>query len=561
MKSGLQIQSKLSKKKDPKPNQLSVFQAQIPRTDGSDLVMKFAYQSIFRIPLILVFLQLFISTFILHPEAQAAKKDKYDIIYILSKDLERVLDYKEELEVVFDAAVRKKLKIVGRGDEYALIYDGNDSAGSVTKTLIKHAALLDESGFDEPFATKEQNFHSLYNVSYGMGPNLEPLKKRYEEVYGCLGKDVENNLYIEKTDFGNYALIYRRRGDKTSTTRIAKKHAKLLRSKRIATSLTMENNNMVMYGESSLIDDVSPEKPIVCPLPGVDITLPTPKPEKLVAAQKVIIAKIPEETVLLPSTVSKIEQSIEAYINRLRKNGKIAKDESTGWMVYDLEKNRSVIAINADHGFQAASMIKPFVALAFFHQVNIGKLKYGPEGRRQMEAMIQRSSNSATNWAMRQVGGPALCANILKQNYSQIFKRTEIKEYIPAGGRTYLNSASPSDYVRFLKALWNEEIPKGKEIKRLMALPGRDRLYYGTSIPSGTLVYNKTGSTGHLCGDMGILVPKNKQGGRFPYVIVGIIERRSKASDYGQWMHSRSRIIREVSTLVYKNLQNEHQLL
>lgn len=178
-----------------------------------------------------------------------------------------------------------------------------------------------------------------------------------------------------------------------------------------------------------------------------------------------------------------------------------------------------------------------------------------------MEAMIQRSSNSATNWAMRQVGGPAQCANILKQNYSQIFKTTKIKEYIPAGGRTYLNSASPSDYVRFLKALWIEELPKGKEIRRLMALPGRDRLYYGTAIPRGTLVYNKTGSTGHLCGDMGILVPKNKRGGRFPYVIVGIIERRSKASDYGQWMHSRSRVIREVSTLVYKELKKEHQLL
>lgn len=539
---------------------MSVFQAQIPRTDGSDFVMKFAYQSIFRIPLIIVFLQLFIPTFILHSEAQAAKKDKYDIIYILSKDLERVLDYKEELEVVFDANVRKKLKIVGRGDDYALIYDGNDSAGTVTKTLIKHAELLDESGFDEPFATKEQNFHSLYNVSYGMGPNLEPLKKRYEQVYGCLGKDVENNLYIEKTDFGNYALIYRRRGDKTSTTRIAKKHAKLLRSKRIAASLTMENNNMVMYGESSLINDAGPEKPIVCPLPGVDVILPTPKPEKLVANQKVIITKIPEELVVLPSTVTKIEQSIDNYIDGLRRKGQIAKDESTGWMVYDLEKNKSVMAINADQGFQAASMIKPFVALAFFHQVNIGKLQYGSASRRQMEAMIQRSSNSATNWVMRQVGGPVQCGNILKQNYGQIFKKTEIKEYIPAGGRTYLNSASPSDYVRFLKALWNEEIPKGKEIKRLMALPGRDRLYYGTSIPSGTLVYNKTGSTGHLCGDMGILVPKNLQGGRFPYVIVGIIERRSKASDYGQWMHSRSRVIREVSTLVYKELKKEHQL-
>jgi beta-lactamase class A len=206
-------------------------------------------------------------------------------------------------------------------------------------------------------------------------------------------------------------------------------------------------------------------------------------------------------------------------------------------------------------------MIKPFVALAFFHQVKMGKLHYGPKSRQQMQAMIQRSSNTATNWVMRQVGGPAKCAEILKQNYGQIFKKTKLVEYIPAGGRTYLNSAPPSDYVRFLKALWSEELPKSDEIRRLMALPGRDRLYHGTPIPRGTLVYNKTGSTGHLCGDMGILVPKNKKGGRFPYVIVGIIEKRSKASNYGQWVHSRSRVIREVSTMIYEELKKEHELL
>ena len=128
-----------------------------------------------------LFLIIFSSSFVVLP-AFAAQRDKYDIIYILTKDLERVLDYKEELEAIFDAKVRKKLRIVGRGDEYALIYDGNDSARTVTKTLVQHAEILNKAGYDEPYATKEQNFHVLYNVSYGMGPNLEPLKKRYKIV-------------------------------------------------------------------------------------------------------------------------------------------------------------------------------------------------------------------------------------------------------------------------------------------------------------------------------------------------------------------------------------------
>jgi len=521
--------------------------------------MKFSDVPILRFSLAIVLLQVLCSTCIFSTYAQAAKKERYDIIYLFSKDLEKVLDYKDELEAVFDAKVRKKLKIVGRGNDYALIYDGNDSAGTVTKTLIKHAELLDEAGFDEPYATKNQNFHSLYNVSYGMGPNIGPLKKRYELVYGCLGEDVKNDLYIEQTDYGNFALIYRRRGDKASTTRVAKKHARILRSRKVSTSIIRENNNTVVYGESSLIDDAGPDKPIICKLP--DTENKAAVPEKIIATEKAIKTIVSKDPVISSKHVSKFEQSIEKYIDNLRRKGRISSDESTGWMVYDLEKNKSVVDINADHAFQAASMIKPFVALAFFHQVKEGKIKYGPKSRRKLEAMIQRSSNSATNWVMRQAGGPARCNAILHRHYSRIFKKTRIKEYIPAGGRTYLNSAPPSDYVRFLKALWNQELPSGKEIRRLMALPGRDRLYHGTPIPRGTLVYNKTGSTAHLCGDMGILVPKTRHGGRFPYVIVGIIERRSKASDYGRWVHSRSRVIREVSTLVYKELKKEHQLL
>ena len=494
--------------------------------------------------------------------AFAAQRDKYDIIYILTKDLERVLDYKEELEAIFDAKVRRKLRIVGRGDEYALIYDGNDSARTVTKTLVQHAEILNKAGYDEPYATKEQNFHVLYNVSYGMGPNLEPLKKRYKIVYKYLGEDVKKDLFIEKTSYGNYTLIYRRRGGKTSTTRVAKRHAKKLRRQKIATSLTRENNNTVVYGETSLMDEKhslggNGDKVSAKPAKSVAAVI-VPQSKKMTTPREKIRKT---KTQPLSKNYSQFEKSIEEYINKLRRKGKISKDESTGWMVYDLMRDRSIVDINADKEFQAASMIKPFVALAFFHQAKAGKFVYGRKSRRKMEAMIQRSNNSATNWIMRQVGGPKNCEAILEKYYGHIFKKTKIKEYIPSNGRTYLNSSLPSDYVRFLRALWKKELPYGREIRRLMALPGRDRLYHGTPIPRGTLVYNKTGTTAHLCGDMGILSPKTKKGGRYPYAIVGIIERRSRPSDYGRWMHSRSRVIREVSTLIYKEMKKEHQLL
>ena len=94
-----------------------------------------------------------------------------------------------------------------------------------------------------------------------------------------------------------------------------------------------------------------------------------------------------------------------------------------------------------------------------------------------------------------------------------------------------------------------------------MSLPGRDRLYDGTPIPQGTLVYNKTGSTAHLCGDMGILVPRDRNGKRYPYIVVGVIQRDSRPKNYGNWMLTRGNVIRQVSTLVYEEMKRQYRLL
>ena len=57
-----------------------------------------------------------------------------------------------------------------------------------------------------------------------------------------------------------------------------------------------------------------------------------------------------------------------------------------------------------------------------------------------------------------------------------------------------------------------------------MALPGSDRIYTGPrEIPKGAKVYNKTGSTARLCGDMGILSIQGRVGKRYPYTVIGVI--------------------------------------
>jgi beta-lactamase class A len=159
------------------------------------------------------------------------------------------------------------------------------------------------------------------------------------------------------------------------------------------------------------------------------------------------------------------------------------------------------------------------------------------------------------------VGGPDAVQRILKRHYPGIFQDTQIVEYVPAGGRTFRNKASVSDYDRFLTALWNNEFPSANEIMRLMRLPGPDRIYTGASnIPAGTKVYNKTGSTSRLCGDMGILVVKGKNGKRYPYALVGVIEKQRRARNYSSWIRSRANVIRKVSSLVYRGISQQHNL-
>lgn len=500
------------------------------------------------------------------PASLLATSVQYDIAYIWDEDLNNVLDYQSQLENILGPDVAPHLHIVGRKEGgYGLIYDHNGTALSSAQLMVQHSEILRSEGLSECFAVEDNGYYELYNVSYGLGPNLEDMKKRYARVYNYLGDEVGKNLYIEQTDKNNYTLIYRRRSDRSSTYKVAKKHARLLKRKKISTTIIAEKNNPVVFGESSFLDEQQPgtdSPPVVA---GKKTQQEKQRPEVVKSTAKSRPSPSQADSLASkggrPPVPGDFEASVEHFIKELRRKGQLSSNEKTGWMVYDLTSGKSILDINADQVFQAASMIKPFVALAFFHKVKEGSLIYGPKSRRRMEQMIQRSDNPATNWVIRMAGGPAEVDKLLRSHYGYIFKNTRIVEYIPAGGRTYKNSALPSDYIRFLQALWSNKLPYGKEIRRLMSLPGRDRLYNGTPIPRGTLVYNKTGSTARLCGDMGILVAKDRKGNRYPYALVGIIERGNRASNYGNWMLTRGNVIRKVSTMVYKEMKKQYKLL
>jgi beta-lactamase class A len=249
-----------------------------------------------------------------------------------------------------------------------------------------------------------------------------------------------------------------------------------------------------------------------------------------------------------------LQSDLEQYIDSTYSSGKIESDERAAWLAYDLIRKETLVSINADVSMQCASMVKPFVALAFFHKVNKGELICTEKDKRFLRLMIQHSWNNATNLFMKQVGGPDKVNELLLENYPEIFQHTEIMEYIPPGGLTYKNMASASDYNRFLRSMWNRTIPYADEIKMLMGLPNRDR---SGDVLTETQIFHKSGSTAQMCGDMAILETECGDG-VCAYTFIGIIDRFQSVPDYMRWKRVKVGVIREASTMVYETIKKDY---
>lgn len=352
-----------------------------------------------------------------------------------------------------------------------------------------------------------------YDVSYFWSRSLDGVKDYRALVVGVLGPGVTSRLkVVAKGDL--FGLVYARHGGRAGAARVAEVHTRLLQSRGLEAAMPVRSRDWAVQVSRNRMTGIERSREF-----------------------------------------RDLQAAVEDYISRLRREGKIKDDERTAWSVYDFTSGEKLVSINEDEQLEAASMVKLFIAAAFFCRVEKGALIYGNRSRRHMELAIQHSNNAATNWMLRKIGGPKAAERMLKRKYPGIFQDTRIVEYIPRGGRTYRNKASAHDYSRFLYAVWKEDIFGAREIKRLMALPGRDRILTGVaSIPVSTRVYNKTGSTARVCGDMGILNVKGPDGKRYPYTVIGIIEKERRARDYTTWIRSRGEVIRNASGIIYRGI-------
>lgn len=514
------------------------------------------------------------------PATALAEDGSFDVSYLWAKDLEALLDYRQIVGDLLGPQTARNLIVVrgGSGNWGLLLDRDGTSRGEAKKVASEHHRLLKKTlGGSETMATvlPDRGFDRTYHVRYGVYPTAGQAREAFRELVQVMGPDVERHLTVEQVRPSRWHVIYKRYGTRRSTERVVLAHRNRLEGKGFELEAIADRYRNAEWaagstdGESigatrtTLVypDHRATERPSVASSP-TPRAAPPAEPRIEQPAPPVPPVADTEALGDLPAAIrTPLRNAINQHVQKLRKTGKIESDERTSWYVHTLHDDRTWAAINAELHLQCASMFKPYVALAFLHRASEGRIIYGEKSKGHLEKMIQYSSNDSTNWAMQQVGGPRGVQDILERHYSHVFKETEITELIPKNGRTYKNRSSARDYVRFARALWKDELAGAAEIRRLMALPGRDRLVTGApSIPSSTKVMNKTGTTSHLVGDFGILVAPAKDGTEIPYAIVGIIEKRNRARSFSRWTASRSTVIRGVSNLVYEQLRGQYAL-
>ena len=310
-----------------------------------------------------------------------------------------------------------------------------------------------------------------YDVSYFWGKTQRSASAYASKVKQALGPTIAKQIKVVQNRKGLYGVIYDRDDNYETTRRVAVNHAKLLRQ----AGVTEAKGSDAAF-----------------PIPDQDYsTRPGTTPGKQNPTPQRPNQQRPTPLQFDITVDSNLEADIDRYIKGLRFRGVLANTDRTSFVVYDVTKQKKVVSINEDQTMMAASLIKNFIMLAYFHEVKYKRLEHTNENRGKLRLMIQRSANTSTNHFIRLLGGPRGVERILKWNYP-FFEKTRIVEYIPADGRTYRNMTSARDLNKFYNQLWLGNLPYSNKMKYYLGLPNGDRIHDKTCIPSNVRVYHKT---------------------------------------------------------------------
>ncbi|MGK7915751.1 MAG: serine hydrolase [Prochloraceae cyanobacterium] len=215
-----------------------------------------------------------------------------------------------------------------------------------------------------------------------------------------------------------------------------------------------------------------------------------------------------------------------------------------GVYIVDLD-NKNYVNFNGSKAFSAASTIKVPVLVAFFEDVDAGKIHLdekltvteevvgGGSGYMQYEAigtkytalhtatdMIRVSDNTATNMLIERLGG----AEVLNQRFAEWgLQNTAIRNPLP--DLTGTNTTSPEDLGNLLIKVNRGELISLRSRDRLLAImrTTRTRTLLPQGIEKGATIAHKTGDIRSSLGDAGIVdMPNGKR-----YIVSVLVKRPS----------------------------------
>jgi beta-lactamase class A len=241
----------------------------------------------------------------------------------------------------------------------------------------------------------------LFDVSYFSSPDLPTVRARKKAVAAALGPRVSKGLRVVQAG-GSYSLVYLRHGYAGGARVTAAAHSRILRRKGLGAAVPVATRQWVEVSADGACKSQGP-----------------------VQAKETEAAQAAER--------QSLESLIDERVKQLRRDGLLAADERTAWFIYDFTTGEKLVEINTAQEFQAASLIKPFVALAYMHAVKEGRFAYDERSRLTLQRMIQHSDNAATNSTMRRLGGPAAVQKLLSPTATKPRPRTTADSCWPSG--------------------------------------------------------------------------------------------------------------------------------
>lgn len=280
------------------------------------------------------------------------------------------------------------------------------------------------------------------------------------------------------------------------------------------------------------------------------------------AQQKANKTALSTAKVVTPPPAIKLNQEMLPLKAAVQQLGAKNKGLTPGAFFVDLDTN-NYLDWNGSLPFAAASTIKVPVLVAFFQDVDAGKIRldeklaiekkvigggsggmqYQPLGTKYTALntatqMIVVSDNTATNMLIERMGG----IKVLNERFqSWGLESTQINNLLP--DLTGTNITSPKDMGQLMSLVDRGELMSLRSRDRLLEIMRRTktRTLLPQGLGEGAIIAHKTGDIGSMVGDVGLVdMPSGKR-----YIAVAMVKRPHNDSRAQE-------LIRQISRTIYQ---------